>query len=328
MKILYSLILLVSVCSAQTINSFMVVGDFHHSSPSSSFKESLLFEFTCSAIEEEVDFIFIVGDLILRDRAENIDYDSLLADWKFIQDTLNTHGIRLYACRGNNDVSSSLSWSHLFSGKYSLPLNGPEEEKPYTYSFSYDNFLFLSLDQYTDYHKVNQNWIDDQLFNNDKPFVFAASHEPAFKVFWTGLSGYPEERDTFWQSLSNNRGKIYFSGHSHFYDHCEIIDEDDFPGNNVHQIVVGTGGGGFHSDSTYDGNNGVYDPQRIFHEKSFGYLLVEVAENDIRTIWKHRIAPFMFEDGGDNYSFNLTSINLENQIPNEYLSITKLPKSV
>jgi hypothetical protein len=185
--------------------------------------------------------------------------------------------------------------------------------------------LFLSLDQYTEYHKVNQDWIDEQLHQNEKPFVFAASHEPAFKVFWTGLSSNPDERDTFWKSLSNNNVKIYFSGHSHFYDHSELIDEDDFPGNNVHQIVVGTGGGGFHSDSTYNGNNGIWEPIRIFHEKSFGYLYVAVSESHIQTIWKHRTAPFTFEDGGDNFNFMLTSVESERKISDEYFLSQNYP---
>ena len=96
----------------------MVVGDFHHRSPSPNFKESLLFEFTCSAIKEKVDFVFIAGDLILRDGTEELNYDSLLADWYFVLDTLDKHGIKLFACRGNNDVNSSVSWTKLFSGKY------------------------------------------------------------------------------------------------------------------------------------------------------------------------------------------------------------------
>ena len=96
MKIKLSIYILIicSVSHAQAINSFMVVGDFHHRSPSPNFKESLLFEFTCSAIEEKVDFVFITGDLIIRDGAEGTNYDSLLADWYFVLDTLDKHGIK------------------------------------------------------------------------------------------------------------------------------------------------------------------------------------------------------------------------------------------
>ena len=212
-----------------------------------------------------------------------------------------------------------------FRENTALPDNGPEEEKYYTYSFTYDNFLFLSLDQYVNSRKVNQNWIDTQFMNNDKPFVFAASHEPAFKVFWNGLSSYPEDRNTFWTSLVNHNGKIYFSGHSHFYDHSELIDKDDSPGNNVHQIVVGTGGGGFHSDSVYNGNNGIWEPVRIFHEKSFGYLLVKVTEASISTIWKHRVDPFNFVEGGDNYSYIPTAVNFSKMTPNKYELFQNFP---
>ena len=75
----------------------------------------------------------------------------------------------------------------------------------------------------------------------------------------------------------------------------------------------------------YNGNNGIWDPQRIFHEKSFGYLYVEVSETDIRTIWKHRTAPFIFEDGGDNYDFMITSVESERQISDEYVLSQNYP---
>jgi hypothetical protein len=303
----------------------MVFSDPHYTSPNDNFRESILYELTLAAIEEQVEFVFITGDLILRNGGEGADYDSLQSDWKFILDTLDVHGIRLYACRGNNDVYSSEAWAALFSGKHALPDNGPEEEKYYTYSFTYDNFMFMSLDQYTNYNLVNQSWIDEQLTNNDKPFVFAASHEPAFKIFWSGLSFNPDERDTFWTSLSNHNGKIYFCGHSHFYDHSLLIDEDDYPDNDVHQMVVGTGGAGFHIDSSYSSENGRWEIQNILHEKSFGYVLVNVSESGFQTKWKHRVAPFEFEEGGDNYSYDLTPVSEESQLPADFVLFQNYP---
>ena len=303
---------------AQQAIRFMVVGDTHYYSPSSNFKESILYEITLAAIKEKVDFIFFTGDLILMDYPEDSNTDSLLSDWKFVLDTLYFVGTKVYACRGNNDIGSQITWNKLFSGPYALPNNGPKDEKYYTYSFEFDNFLFISLDQYTQYEQVNQVWLDEQLHSRNKPYIFIASHEPAFKVFHSGLSVFPDERNIFWRSLTNNKGKIYFCGHDHFYDHSIIYDDDDNPYNEVHQIIVGTGGGGIHPDSEYNGDNGFWHPVRIFHDSTYGYVLAEVDNFHLKTTWKHRIDRFTFSDGGDNYNYIITSVKSMNNDPDEF----------
>jgi predicted phosphodiesterase len=303
----------------QQSTRFMVVGDTHYNSPTPNFNESILYELSLAAIQEEVDFVFFTGDLVLRDLSGNID--SLLSDWRFILDTLYANSIKVYACRGNNDVASQVTWSTLFSGIHALPDNGPEEEKYYTYSFEYDNFLFISLDEYTQYERINQGWLNEQLINNNKPYVFVAGHEPAFKLLHPNcLAAYPAERDTFWNSLTQHNGIIYFCGHDHFYDHSIIPNEDGNSFNDVHQIIVGTGGGGIHPDDEYNGDNGEWSPVRIFHDSTYGYVLVEVNGTSLTTMWKHRTDTNLFEEGGDTYSYTLTSIT-ENKIEyNYYLS--------
>jgi predicted phosphodiesterase len=305
-------------CQIYSSTKFIVVGDFHYYSPSPNFKESILYEITLAAIEEKIDFVFFVGDLVLMDYPEDSNIDSLLSDWKFVLDTLYENGIKVYACRGNFEASSQKTWEKLFSGNYALPDNGPVEEKFYTYSFEYDDLLFLSLDQYTEYHKINQEWLEEQLENNNKPFVFAASHEPAFKVYRNGLAAFPDERNSFWKSFSDNKGKIYFCGHDHFYDHSVMLDEDSIASNDVHHIVVGTGGGGFYPESDYDGDNGYWMPTKIYHENSFGYLLVEVDKDYLRTMWKHRVDKFDFIDGGDDYNYLVTSTDSKYNLVSEY----------
>ena len=47
--------------TSSSANRFMVVGDVHHYSPSSDFTQTILYELTLAAIEEEVDFIFFPG---------------------------------------------------------------------------------------------------------------------------------------------------------------------------------------------------------------------------------------------------------------------------
>jgi hypothetical protein len=287
-----------------TVSRFMVASDFHHFSPSPNLRESMLYEFAMAAIEEEVDFMFIPGDLIIRGSEDPLARDSLLRDWRYIMDTLYHHDIRLYASRGNNDAGSGPAWDSLFSGIYQFPRNGPEDEKNLSYAIEYQNLLFISLDQYTEYHKINQEWLDGILDTTGIEHIFAAGHEPAFKIYKSDCLGlYPEDRNLFWESMTGAGAKAYFSGHAHFYDHTLIDDGDGDPDNDVHQVVTGTGSAYSHPDGEYDGDNGLWNPRRLFHEEATGYVLVELEGKDATLTWKHRTGPGIFEFGGDSCTF-------------------------
>jgi predicted phosphodiesterase len=291
--------------NAQHINRFMVVGDTHDYSPSPDFSKTRLYEITLAAIHEQVDFIFFTGDLIVRGFQSPSQEDTVLKDWRFVLDTLNRHNIKVFACRGNNDVSSREAWDSLFSGKYLFPQNGPGQEKNITYAIEYDNLLFIALDEYTNLHKINQVWLDEFLQTTDRKLIFAAGHEPAFKLFNTNcLSSYPEERDLFWKSLTDAGVKAYFCGHDHFYDHAIIDNGDGNSYNDVHQVIAGTGGASLFSDSEYNGSNGGWTPERLFHEADNGYVLVEINDSVLKMVWKHRVGQNIYTYGGDSYTFS------------------------
>jgi len=289
----------------------MVVADPHIYSPTPNFKQTILYELVLAAIDEEVDFVFFPGDLIITGFGQFTEIDSVFKDWWFMLDTLIACDIKVFACRGNNDYSKE-AWDSLFIGEYAFPQNGPENEKNITYALEYNNILFIALDQYTEIHRINQNWLDSILVNNDKPHVFVAGHAPAFKLLHTNCMGaYPEKRDIFWESLINAGVKIFFCGHDHFYDHAVINDGDDNPANDIHQVIVGTASS-IHHDGSFDGDNGRWTPDSIFHEETNGYVLVEVEGDDVQFIWKHKVEPHVFEFGGDSSSF--LTISLEDQV--------------
>ncbi len=299
---------------AHTITRFMVVGDLHHYSPSTNIQETMLCEIMQAAIAEQVDFIFLCGDLVISGFGDPTTEDSVLKDWRFVLDTLRQHDIRLFACRGNNDGSRD-AWDSLFTGDFSFPSNGPENEKNVTYALIYDNILFIAMDQYVDYCKINQTWLDEILAQNIKPHIFVAVHEPAFKLLHANcMAAYPQERDSCWESLVNAGVKIFFCGHDHFYDHTIIDDSDGNPDNDIHQVIVGTGSYS-HSDAQYDGDNGVWAPLRLFHEETNGYTLIEIDEAEVKLTWKHRISQNVFENGGDSCIIST--------IPAENLKVTK-----
>jgi predicted phosphodiesterase len=299
--------------SAQEVTRFMAVSDMHHYSPSPDFSQSMLYELTLAAIDEQVDFIFFTGDMVIRGFESPSEEDSVLKDWRFVLDTLHHHNIKVFACRGNGDASRE-AWDSLFSGIYSFPLNGPENEKNLTYTIEYDNLLFIILDEYTESHRVNQAWLDETLSVADKEFIFAAGHEPAFMLNMPDLSTCPEERNLFWESLIKAGVKAYFCGHDHFYDHSIINDGDSNPINDVHQVIAGTGGKTLFSDAGYNGNTGRWTPERLYHEEANGYVLVEIHDSEAQMIWKHRIGPGIFEYGGDSCTFLKSPTYIENTI--------------
>jgi len=309
---------LISWIYAQQTTKFMVVGDPHNFSPSADFKTTIFYEIVLAAIDEEVDFIFFAGDLVISGFSEFTEQDSVLKDWRYVLDTLNTHQIKVFACRGNNDYSRE-AWDSLFVGKYAFPQNGPENEKNITYAFEYNNILFIALDQYVESHRINQTWLDSILSNNKKQHIFAAGHEPAFKLLHTNCMGaYPEERNIFWESLISAGVKVFFCAHDHFYDHAVIDDLDRNMTNDIHQVIVGTASS-LHGDANFDGDNGRWTPDSIYHEKMNGYVLVEVEGEDVQLTWKHRTESHIFEYGGDSHSFISTALEDPSINPDFYL---------
>ena len=280
---------------------FIVTGDSRGSS--SGVNDTILAEIAQVTLEENVDFILIPGDLVYGS-LNPVTLEAELLQWRDIMQPVYDVGIGVYPCRGNHDAGSKAAWDNVFSGLYALPANGPSGEENITFSFTHNNVFVVGLDQYTNFHKVNQTWLDGQFAANEQPHVFVFGHAPAFKVrHWDCLDDFPSDRDTFWYSIAAEGGLTYFCGHDHFYDHARLDNGDGDPGNDLHQLVVATAGAPLKDDGSYNGNNGAWTPQRILHEKQFGYVLVEVDGLNVTLTWKHRIAEGVYEDGGDVWTY-------------------------
>lgn len=255
-----------------------------------------------------------------------------LMTYRRTMEPLYQHGIFVYNVRGNHEAvqnepihtgypdhrpiwpEARKIWDSVFSGPYAMPANGPEGEKNVTFSVVHKNALFVGMDLYSTpvpgavvnadgsintpyYHKVDQGWLEKQLRENDRPHVFAFTHEPAFKLDHTDcLHGdnapnvavnYSADRDTFWRALGKAGSRVYFAGHDHGYLHSRIDDGDGNPYNDLHQYVAGTAGAGKDSKVVYDGYNGPYAPVTMHAENKYGYVLVEVHGMDVTVTWKH-----------------------------------------
>jgi len=244
----------------------------------------------------EPDFVLVSGDLVngwLRNGGTA--FSDQYKNWRRAMNPVFRKNIRVYAVRGNHDdgperfalqplprrmrpKKKSLALLKKAFKKTVVqpytPLNGPDKEKGLTYSFDYRNTRIIGLDQYTDgQHKINQQWLNRQVARKRKTHLFVFGHEPAFGTDYPdNLSFYKKKRDLFWNSIGHGGGKIYFCGHAHFYNRSLIEDSN---GNEIWQIINGTGGG-----LLQDWSGSYMDSDRVmceYHDGDhYGYILVTI----------------------------------------------------
>ncbi|KUO60103.1 hypothetical protein APF79_10215 [bacterium BRH_c32] len=271
---------------------FVVIGDTHVPQ-SDTVKEMIPF-----ILEDEVDLILVCGDLVDAGKLTKAsELESQLHEWVSIFSSFYDRGIGVYPVRGNHedDATDDISvWNKIFTGTKELPQNGPSGEVNLTYSFIKNNAKFIGLDNYANIHKVNQEWLNGQLASNSSTHLFVFGHEAAFKVFHSDcLDDYPEDRNTFWKSMTDAGVRTYFCGHDHFYDVSRIDDNDGNFNNDIYQVLVGGGGGWLMSKYNFNGFNSPYNQIGVFHEKQHGYALVEISgtnnnDCDVTITWKER----------------------------------------
>jgi hypothetical protein len=313
---LIALSLMIVVPSAvQADVTFVASGDSRSSSGAvdNGVNITVLADIVQATIDEGADFILITGDLVYG--SANVEtLESQLTTFRDTVQPLYDAGIGVYPSRGNHDANydtDNEAWNNVFTGTYALSDNGPPGEENVTFSFTRENVFIVGLDQYgpTHPHRVNQTWLDTQFGLNTEPHVFVFGHEPAFKVNHQDcLDDYPIDRNTFWDSIADEGGRIYFTGHGHFYDHARLDNGDGDPDNDLHQIIVGTAGAPLTGDNQYNGNNGFWTPVRIDHEAERGYVLVEVVDQNVTVTWKRRTAAGVFE-AGDEFTYSVNVID-------------------
>ena len=206
-------------------------------------------------------------------------------------------GIPLYVLRGNhedglNQTVTPLLDAYLSTVASGMPVNGPPGEEKLTYSVTHKGAKFIVTDDYSAHdglkETVNQSWIDGQLTQDTRPFMFVFGHSPAYLLENEtdvksdenpfSLSIYPAQRDTLWKSLVNNNGSAYFCGHIHTY--ARGVSQG------VQQIVCGNGGAqmvAFDPTLAETGLTTEYPLKAIaIKDQKVGYLLITVHE-DSRT---------------------------------------------
>lgn len=257
-------------------------------------------------VREKPDFVLVAGDLVTGwFKNGGTGYSEQYSNWKRAMGPVYDEGIRIYPVRGNHDSGPERltlpplpekleppadtvdrlkdTFRQSFAESY-IPKNGPVCEKGLTYSFTHKNAFVIGLDQFSaGQHEINQDWINRQFAGNSSQHIFVYGHEPAFGTGHVdNLGFYTEKRDVFWDSIGKAGGMVYFCGHDHFYNRAVI---PDGRGNNIRQVVAGTGGGNLRSWT------GIYkDGAKVkgeYHNSDYhGYVLVIVDGPKITVIWK------------------------------------------
>ena len=282
---------------------FLIFGDTRGDDDlSSPVNTEILTELVRETTNQRPAFVLVPGDLVLQGDL------AAFQSWSNIMAPVYQAGIGVYPIRGNHDCDNDPAAFRTCFGP-SLPTNGPAGEIGLTYAVSCSNVLVLALDQYVTPRQVNTNWIMAVLATNDCLHVFAMGHEPAFKVYHDDCLDYvPGARDAFWNILSNAASRVYITGHDHFYDHLRADDGDGDPSNDIHQLIVGTGGAPLYPDGDYDGVNGGWTPTRIYHEEQYGYVVVVIDGPTATFIWHHRTGTNAYAATSEVFSYTLASV--------------------
>ncbi|MCX7005429.1 MAG: metallophosphoesterase [bacterium] len=250
--------------------SFVMLGDTRGDGPTTTTGVSLHLNTIAQKIAlVNPDLVLMAGDLINGPDIptnSSLSYTQQYSNWQTAMAPITASNIALYCVRGNHDNDRSapeLKQAYYDAVGAFMPTNGPtngatDDQRGFTYSFSYNNATFFALDQYfyydktseSGYHSIDQSWLDQQLHAASTPHKIVMAHEPVYMT--TGESGEEHffgtdaeaetRRTNFWNSLGNNGARLYLCGHVHVVSVGLINDHN---GTGIYQLTAGNGGAPF-----------------------------------------------------------------------------------
>jgi hypothetical protein len=245
--------------------------------------------------------VLVPGDLTSGDLAGSTysDFMNEFNTWKTAMTPVSSVGIPIYPVRGNHEnefmdalpPNLDLKQAYYDSFGVHLPANGPvspgNDQRGFTYSFTVNNVTVIAVDQYfyydpaSGYHRIDQNWLNQQLLSSSSPFKVVMAHEPVFMAtgddvgehfFGTDTAGL-QARSNFWNALNGNGAPLYTCGHVH---NLSVSSAQDESGNTGYQVTSGNGGAP--SDSAFiDADPGV--AVHYANGTNFGFALATVTDS-------------------------------------------------
>lgn len=180
--------------------SFLWTGDIHNSQVWGTMMQQAHKDHPESA------FYIAAGDLV-NTGLHRDDWDELMSYPR----NVFAH-IPFMAVPGNHDSQDGLgAW--MYQEMFSYPDNGPAEETvERTYSFNYQNALFLMIDA-TISVASQRDWIEEQLKRSKADWKFAVFHFPPYN----GIEFYQDIIDSWGPLFDRYHVDMVFSGHFHYY---------------------------------------------------------------------------------------------------------------
>ena len=180
--------------------SFLWTGDVHNSETWGEMMQKAYAEHPKSA------FYIAAGDLVNTGLYRD-DWDQLFA----YPGEVFAH-LPFMAVPGNHDSQDGLgAW--MYQEMFSYPDNGPTKEmSELTYSFTYQNALFLMIDV-TQPIEEQTAWIEDRLASSGEGWKFAVFHFPPYN----SIEFYQDIIDEWEPLFDRYHVDMVISGHFHYY---------------------------------------------------------------------------------------------------------------
>lgn len=263
----------------------------------------ILKQIAASIVEEGCELVIVPGDMVNGWWANGgTVYEKQFEEWMNAMGAVYEKNIPVYSVRGNHESGAGVGYppqppyaivpntvlqeTYLTTMGKTTPQNGPAGEKGLTYYVTHKNAFFIGFDTYVQANRINVPWFREvvtEKFNATlTPHLITFGHAPAFKVNHPDcLAFYKERRDDFWNLLGISGGRVYFCGHDHLYNRAAIKDSR---GNNLLQVLAGSGGAPFKSWEPPYSNPII---KGIFHnETNYGYIVATVEGKKITYEWK------------------------------------------
>lgn len=160
-----------------------------------------------SKMHPETSFYILAGDLV-NTGLHRDDWDMLFGH------SANVFSHKpLMAVPGNHDSQDGLGAS-MYQSFLAYPNNGPPELSPgLTYSFRYQNALFLMIDAVSFPADKQTDWIAQQLAASDATWKLAVFHFPPY----TSEEEYPDIVEEWVPLFDEYQVDMVMNGHFHYY---------------------------------------------------------------------------------------------------------------